>query len=73
MRRSGRRAPYKPNVTQRAMLGLLAGLVLGVGFVVLREQADRTLQDPGDSAYYLGLPELGVVPDRQSARGSRRS
>ena len=55
-------APYKPNVTQRAMLGLLAGLVLGVGFVVLREQADRTLQDPGDPAFYLGLPELGVVP-----------
>jgi succinoglycan biosynthesis transport protein ExoP len=29
---------------------------------VLRERADRTLQDPGDATYYLGLPELGVVP-----------
>jgi capsular exopolysaccharide synthesis family protein len=28
----------------------------------MRERADRTLQDPGDPAYYLGLPELGVVP-----------
>jgi succinoglycan biosynthesis transport protein ExoP len=55
-------APYKPDVSQRVMLGLLAGMVLGVGFVVLREQSDRTLQDPGDSVYHLGLPELGVVP-----------
>jgi succinoglycan biosynthesis transport protein ExoP len=55
-------AAYKPDVMQRVVLGLLAGMVLGVAFVVLREQADRTLQDPGDPAYYLGLPELGVVP-----------
>jgi succinoglycan biosynthesis transport protein ExoP len=55
-------APYKPNVSQSAMLGLIAGMVLGLAFIVLREQADRTLQDPGDPTYYLGLPELGVVP-----------
>src|SRR6185436_10855172 len=54
--------PYKPNVKKTAGLGLFAGLILGVVFIVLREQADRTLQDPGDPAYYLGLPELGVVP-----------
>jgi hypothetical protein len=42
--------------------GLLFGLILGVAFAVMRERADRTLQDPGDVTYYLGLPELGVVP-----------
>ncbi len=54
--------PYKPNVRQRATVGLLFGLVLGVAFAVFRERADRTLQDPGDIPYYLSLPELGVVP-----------
>jgi polysaccharide biosynthesis transport protein len=55
-------APYKPDVSQQVMLGLFGGMVLGVALIVFREQADRTLQDPGDTTYYLGLPELGVVP-----------
>lgn len=55
-------APYKPDATRSAIVGLLSGLCLGVGFAVMRERADRTLQDPGDPAYYLGLPELGIVP-----------
>ena len=54
--------PYKPDVRQSLTVGLLAGLFLGVVMVILRERADRTLQDPGDPSYYLSLPELGVVP-----------
>jgi succinoglycan biosynthesis transport protein ExoP len=54
--------PYKPNVVRFITMGLLAGICLGVSLVVLRERADRTLHDPGDIAYYLHLPELGVVP-----------
>jgi capsular exopolysaccharide synthesis family protein len=54
--------PYKPNVLRYITMGLLAGICLGVSLVVLRERADRTLHDPGDIAYYLHLPELGVVP-----------
>jgi capsular exopolysaccharide synthesis family protein len=45
-----------------AGLGLMAGLFLGVAFVVMRERADRTLQEPGDLAYYLQVPELGIIP-----------
>jgi len=54
--------PYKPNVVRYIVMGLLVGICLGVSLVVLRERADRTLHDPGDIAYYLHLPELGVVP-----------
>lgn len=61
------KVPYKPDVRGQAMIGLVAGAVLGVGLVVMRERADRTLQDPGDSTYYLGLPELGVIPVRAFA------
>jgi capsular exopolysaccharide synthesis family protein len=56
------KSPYKPDVAQRVTLGLVLGLVVGVAFSVLRERADRTLQDPGDVSYYLHVPELGVVP-----------
>lgn len=54
--------PYKPHPSQSAALGLFAGLVFGAGFVVMRERADRTLQDPGDAEFYMGLPELGIIP-----------
>ena len=57
-------------------MGLLSGILLGVGLVVLRERADRTLHDPGDIAYYLHLPELGVVPTASldlTQRGMRLS
>jgi len=54
--------PYKPDVYRFITMGLLSGILLGVGLVVLKERADRTLHDPGDIAFYLNLPELGVVP-----------
>ncbi len=69
--------PYKPDVRRSITVGLLAGLCIGVVIVVLRERADRTLQDPGDPAYYLNLAELGVVPvgevpDSRTAKRCRR-
>ena len=55
--------PYKPSVTLNAGLGWLGGLFLGIAFVVMRERADRTLQEPGDATYYLAVPELGIIPE----------
>ena len=60
--------PYKPNGTMNSALGLLAGLFLGVALVVMRERADRSIQEPGDSSFYLNLPELGVIPHSGAAR-----
>jgi len=60
-------SPYKPNPTQSATMGSLGGLVLGVLFVLVRERADRSLQQPGDVAQYLHLPELGVIPSDRSS------
>ena len=62
------RGPYKPDATRNSALGLLAGLFLGVAFVVMRERADRSIQEPGDSSFYLNLPELGVIPSAGAAR-----
>src|SRR5260370_1684941 len=60
--------PYKPDARMSAGLGLLTGVFLGIGFVVLRERGDRSIQQPGDTHLYLNLPELGVIP---SAPGDR--
>jgi len=54
--------PYKPNLINSSALGLVSGLFLGVVFVVFRERSDRTVQEPGDAAFYTGIPELGLVP-----------
>lgn len=59
--------PYRPRPARMAFFGLLGGLVLGFGFVIVRERADRTLQQPGDLTFYLNLPELGVIPSGRSA------
>jgi succinoglycan biosynthesis transport protein ExoP len=61
-------SPYKPDATRNSALGVLAGLFLGVALVVMRERADRSIQEPGDSTFYLNLPELGVIPSAQAAR-----
>jgi polysaccharide biosynthesis transport protein len=54
--------PSKPDISRSVEMGVLTGAFLGIMFAVLRERADRTLQDPGDTSYYLKLPELGVIP-----------
>lgn len=54
--------PYKPNLLSNSAVGLLAGLMLGIGFVIMRERADRSIQAPGETAQYLNLLELGVIP-----------
>ena len=55
-------APYKPSLTNNTIIGLLSGLFFGVVLVVFLDRADRTIQEPGDAAFYLGVPELGIVP-----------
>ena len=54
--------PYSPNFKMNAALGLLAGLFLGVGFVLVTERFNRSIESPGLSPTYLNLPELGVIP-----------
>src|SRR5436309_6737340 len=61
--------PYKPNPLNNSLLGGMAGIFFGVVLVLLREQADRSIQQPGDSALYLGVSELGVIPSDRQGRG----
>ena len=55
--------PYKPDATQSSLIGLLAGLFGGAAFVIMRDRADRSIREPGETAQFLNCPELGVIPN----------
>ena len=65
--------PYKPNMLRNAMLGLLAGLMSGIVFILVREREDRTVQGPGEMSFYLNVPELGVIPHDKTTASRRLS
>lgn len=61
--------PYRPSYPINAGIGLLSGVFFGVAFVITGERANRTLREPGDAAFYLGVAELGHIPSALEKRG----
>jgi receptor protein-tyrosine kinase len=54
--------PYKPNPLLNLLLGAFGGLILAIGYLMLREQTNCVLRAPGEARVYLTLPELGAIP-----------
>jgi receptor protein-tyrosine kinase len=54
--------PYKPNFPLNLAIGTAAGLVLGVGWVMLRADSRCVLREPGEATLHLSVPELGAIP-----------
>ena len=54
--------PYKPNLPLNLAIGAFGGLVLAIGYVMLREQTNSVLRTPGETGSWLALPELGAIP-----------
>jgi len=54
--------PDKPNRLLNLVLGTMGGFLLAVAVLMLREQRKHVLREPGDAGKYLGLSELGVIP-----------
>jgi len=44
------------------VVGMLAGIVMGIGLALLLEYLDQTLKEPSSVEKSLGLPLLGIVP-----------
>ena len=61
------REPFRPAVAKTIGLGCATGLMLGLGLVFLGEQTNHKLRRPGETQFYLGLPELAVVPNYKPA------
>ena len=54
--------PISPNLLKNAGSGLLAGLLLGLAFVFIREKMDDSIKHADEIEAKFGLPLLGVVP-----------
>jgi capsular exopolysaccharide synthesis family protein len=54
--------PSRPRPLINMLLALIAGIVVGVGLALAREQIDETVSDPSDLERRVGIPLLGVVP-----------
>jgi polysaccharide biosynthesis transport protein len=57
------RFPSEPNKTRALLIALLAGTMTGACVVVGRHHFDSSIKSCEDVEQYLGLPNLGVVPD----------
>jgi capsular polysaccharide biosynthesis protein/Mrp family chromosome partitioning ATPase len=62
-----------PHRLMALMVGLLAGLLLGVGAAVLRERLDGRVRDEVDVARLTEAPVLGTVPGRKWPRRRARA
>jgi succinoglycan biosynthesis transport protein ExoP len=54
--------PIWPRKRQIALVGLLGGLLLGAGWVLLRDALDNTLKDADDVERHLHLELLAAIP-----------
>jgi polysaccharide biosynthesis transport protein len=54
--------PSRPNVFLNMSLGVIAGLVLAVGFAFLLDYLDTRVKTLGEVEKLLGVPVLGVIP-----------
>ncbi|MBV9501246.1 MAG: polysaccharide biosynthesis tyrosine autokinase, partial [Acidobacteriaceae bacterium] len=60
-------SPYKPNTTVYMGLGLICGLCFGSVFIIQRARSNyASIQQPGETALELAVPELGVIPAAKS-------
>jgi succinoglycan biosynthesis transport protein ExoP len=58
--------PHSPNLPLNSAAGLMCGLLLGAAVIVVRTRTNVSVQNPGDAAMLLGIPELGVIPAADS-------
>jgi polysaccharide chain length determinant protein (PEP-CTERM system associated) len=65
--------PFSPDRVRLNLMGLAAGIGLGLGFVVLLEYRDTTLKTDSDVLISLALPVLAVIPAMETDQERRRT
>ena len=66
-------SPVKPRVPLNILIGVVAGIAIGVGMALGREKLDRSVKTQADIEGVLGLTFLGLIPaiSRDGAKSSR--
>jgi uncharacterized protein involved in exopolysaccharide biosynthesis len=65
--------PFSPDRQRLNLMGLAAGLGLGIAFVVLLEYRDTTLKTDVDVVTSLALPVLAAIPAMATAAEKKRA
>jgi len=65
--------PWWPSFPILGALGFILGCFGSLLTFVIRENADRTVQNPGDLATWTSLPELGIIPRSTQNRRNQKS
>ena len=65
--------PYKPNLPRNLLIGLAAGLFLGLCIVFVLEFIDDSIKFPDEVERLLGLPLMGIIPRVTRKRGESKS
>jgi len=65
--------PYSPNWYLNVLLSVLAGLVAGIGLAFFVEYLDTSLKSVDEVEQFLGMPVLGVVPQKMRALTDKRA
>ena len=60
-------SPVGPQPKRSALLGFLAGALLGLGVALLRARLDDRIRDERELAEHWALPVLGVIPRAKDA------
>lgn len=60
--------PYSPKPLRNALLGVLAGILLGFGIGMIRDRLDRRLRNVEEVEGAYPWPTLGLVPLNESGR-----
>lgn len=59
-------APFSPRPVRDAILGLVAGVLLGLGLAMLVHRLDRRLRSATDAETIFGRPLLGEIPESRT-------
>jgi succinoglycan biosynthesis transport protein ExoP len=65
--------PYKPNLLRNLLIGLAAGLFLGLCIVFILEFIDDSIKFPDEVERILGLPLMGIIPRISRKRAENKS
>ncbi len=66
-------SPVAPRPKRSALLGLLAGLLLGVGVALLRSRLDDRIRDTDELSALWPLPVVGLIPQTGDLEGLGRA